>query len=74
MKLLKLPWADIWDTFDEWMDENRSLYCKKCGQMERPCPDWGDQQEKIEELVEAHVLRMCKRKRERKRASTQPHT
>lgn len=50
-----IDWGRVWTDFDYWMDHPpKEEPCKTCGYAEPShlCnPDWEDQQEKIEQLV-----------------------
>ena len=55
MRLDKLDWKDIWDSFNDWFQEDRSVICKHCDNRERNDPDWDEQAKAIQRIVNAKL-------------------
>ncbi len=61
MKSIK--WIKLWGDFDEWLCKLEDTeVCKSCGSHEGCFPDWEDQKDKIQELVDAQVREVMKNK------------
>jgi len=51
-----IDWKEIWMKHEEWFNEaSKSKYCKLCGWSHSDPPEWSEQEEKIEKLVEEHI-------------------
>ena len=47
-----LDWAKVWADVDEWYQAaHKKERCKHCGHLDHYYPDWDDQQNAIEKMV-----------------------
>lgn len=60
----RIDWTKMWNDFDDWIDNERSKTskCKTCDNINHVEPDWEEQQDKIERLVNAQVQEILKTK------------
>lgn len=48
---MKINWTKLWEEYDLWWDNCKSKRCKTCRHILGDYPEWEDQAEKIEQLV-----------------------
>lgn len=58
-----IDWNKVWNEFNTWFNTQRKPPCKTCGQRNLlDHPEWEDQQDKIQKLVNAQVREIAKKK------------
>lgn len=53
-------WEKLWQDFNDWCDLPRRTSCKTCGHVDLNDPEWPDQQDQIEKLVEEQLCKQSK--------------
>lgn len=52
----KLNWKLVWEQFDQWASSREdNKRCKTCGESTTDFPEWGEQQKKIQQLVDKQL-------------------
>lgn len=59
---MKIDWKRIWEKFDIQIENRKSKKCRTCGHTDYNFSDWEDQQRKIQQLVNAQVRELVKKK------------
>ena len=58
-----IDWKKLKIKFDDWFDGFRQTKCETCGQINlKDAPEWKDQFKKIQQLVNAQVREIVKKK------------
>lgn len=51
---MKINWEKVWNDLDKWFNKNGEK-CGECGHVDYFDPEWKEQTEKIETLVNAQI-------------------
>lgn len=63
MKRKIIDWGKVWFDFNSWICKlENTKACEHCGSRKNCFPDWDDQEAKIQELVDAQVREIIKKK------------
>lgn len=54
---MKIDWNKVWDNFERWLQSTEDNSCSLCGQSIKSYPDWGEQQRRIQQIVNRQLRR-----------------
>lgn len=58
-----IDWKKIWDDFEYWLCKMEDTgRCESCGGSKYCFPDWDEQKDKIQELVDGQVREILEKK------------